>query len=133
MIYQSYRKFKIWGYTVSHSSLLLRSVMKFVDEDGYSESTSYNIDIEFWGVTFISIPAAITSLEIHEIPKELLPKYIDRGLYQYNQKIFEIQDEDKKYYIIAGGLLVGTNRWVNEDRIFNYDLNLEYDKVIVSA
>lgn len=132
IIYQSNRKFKIWAYTVSHNSLILRSLMKFIGDDGFTEDVSYNIDVEFWTVTFINIPTSLVGIKIIEISEELLPKSIDRELCKYNQKIFELQDGDKKYHIIAGGLLVGVNRWENEDRIFNYDLNLEHDEVIIS-
>ena len=45
----------------------------------------------------------------------------------------EINEGDNKYYIIAGGLLVGINRWEKEDRIFNYDLDLEHDEVIAKS
>lgn len=131
MIYQSHRTFKVWSYTVSHSSLLIRSIMKFIDEDDFSEETSYNIDIEFWSVTFIGIPSTLKNLKIKEISEDLLPAHVDSALCKYKQKIFEISEESKKYYVIAGGLLIGVNKWVNEDRISNYDLNLEHDKVIV--
>lgn len=106
--------------------------MKFIGDDGFTEDVSYNIDVEFWTVTFINIPTSLVGIKIIEISEELLPKSIDRELCKYNQKIFELQDGDKKYHIIAGGLLVGVNRWENEDRIFNYDLNLEHDEVIIS-
>lgn len=133
MLYSSCRKFKIWSYTVSHSSLLLRSIMKFPDEDGFSEDTAYNIDIEFWAVTFISIPTFFANLKIAEITESCVPDNINKELYEYNQKVFELQVADCKYYVIAGGLLIGVNRWENEDRISNYDLNLEYDDVLVKT
>lgn len=133
MLYYSNRNFKIWAYTASHNSLLLRSIMKFSDEDGFSEDTSYNIDIELWSVTFISIPAFFRSLKIVEISEDKLPDNIDRELCKYNHKIFEFQDGLKKHYIIAGGLLVGVNRWENEDRIFNYGLNLQHDEIIAKT
>jgi hypothetical protein len=107
--------------------------MKFIDDDGFSEDVSYNIDIEFWAVSFIDIPTLLTNIKIIEISEEFLPYNIDRELCKYNQKVFKLQDTDKTYYIIAGGLLVGINNWENEDRIFNYDLNLKHDKVLVTA
>lgn len=131
MIYESFRKFKVWGYTVSHGSLLLRSEMRFNDQSDFSEDTSYNIDIEFWAVTFMSIPTFLTSLIIKEIECDLLPKHIDRSVCEFNHKIFEIQEGDKKHYIVSGGFLVGTNKWANEDRIFNYNSGLQHDAVLV--
>lgn len=133
MLYQSNRKFNIWAYTVSHGSLLIRSIMQFPDEDKYSEETSFNIDIEIWDVTYIGIPTYLNNIEIREIPINLLPSDVDRNLCKYDRKIFEFLVDKKKYYIIASGLLVGINRWENEDRIFNYNLNLEHDKIITTT
>lgn len=56
MIFYSNRKFKMWAYVVSHSSLLLRSEMKYPDQDDYSEDEGYNIDLEFWAVSYMNIP-----------------------------------------------------------------------------
>ncbi len=132
MIYQSTREFKLWAYTVSHCSLIIRSMMKFPDEEDFTDDTSNNLDIEFWAVTFIDIPVFLKSIKIREINEQDLPNHITRELCKYNQKIFEIE-EDKKYYIIAGGLLVGSNKWVNRDRIFNHDMNLIHDIVILTT
>ncbi|WP_118949810.1 hypothetical protein [Taibaiella helva] len=107
--------------------------MKFIDEDGFSEDTSYNVDVEFWAVTYINIPILLENIKIVEISENDLPKNINRELCKYDQKVFEIYDGNKKYYIIASGLLVGINRWENEDRISNYDSNLKHDKVIVKV
>ena len=132
-LFNSRRTFKFLAYTVSHCSLLLRSMMKFPDQDHYSEDNSYNIDIEFWAVTYINIPALLSSISIRQISDNRLPQYINRRFLIHNEKIFEIQSGEEKYYIIAGGLLIGTNRWEKEDRIFNYDLNLEHDEVVISV
>ncbi|MCS3533012.1 hypothetical protein [Chryseobacterium sp. JUb7] len=48
-------------------------------------------------------------------------------------KIFELKSEKSKYYIIAGGVLIGKNKWINQDRIFNYDSNLEHDKILFQS
>jgi hypothetical protein len=132
IIYNSNRKFRIWAYTVSHSSLLLRSEMKYPDQDNYTESLSYNIDLEFWAVSYINIPSDILGISIREITAEALPKEINKELLIFDMKIFELKSGESKYYIIAGGLLIGKNKWINNDRIFNSDLNLEYDEIIFS-
>jgi len=133
-IYQSDRNFRIWNYTVSHCSLLLRSVMSFPDLDDYSEETSYNIDIEIPGVSFIGIPTTLRNLKIKEISEDLLPDYIDKELCKYDLKIFEFEEENKRYYIIAAGLMIATNKWdLNQDRILSYHLGLQHDKVIITA
>lgn len=46
---------------ISHSSLLLRSVMQYDDEAGYSEETSYNIDLEFSFVEYMDIKTIYSS------------------------------------------------------------------------
>ncbi len=131
MVYNSNRKFKMWAYIVSHSSLLLRSEMKFPDQDNYTEDQSYNIDFEFWAVNYINIPTILNNILIKEITEKEVPMEIDKNLLKYNMKIFELESEEKKYYIIAGGLLIGKNQWVNQDRILNSNLNLEHDEVIL--
>ncbi|MDQ7959138.1 hypothetical protein [Flavobacterium lindanitolerans] len=133
-IYQSDRNFRIWNYTVSHCSLLLRSIMSFPDLDDYSEETSYNIDIEISGVSFIGIPTTLRNLKIKEISEDLLPGHIDKELCKYDLKIFEFEEENERYYIIAAGLMIATNKWdLNQDRILSYHLGLQHDKIIITA
>lgn len=128
--YTSDRCFKLWAYTLSHSSLLIRSEMKYPDQDDYSENTSYNIDLEFWSVQYIDIPSSFNGITIKEITSKQLPKRISLEFLKYNMKIFELQSKGLQYYIIAGGLLVGKNRWENQDRVFNYNSNLEHEEII---
>lgn len=133
MIYKSKRYFRIWGYTASHSSLLLRSNMLYYDDKDYSLENSFNIDIEIWDVTYIGIPVFIDNIEIKEITIDSLPLDIDKNLCKFDRKIFEISTDNKKYYIISGGLLIATNHWDKEDRIFDNHLNLQHDKIIFST
>ncbi len=133
MIFYSNRKFKMWAYITSHSSLLLRSEMKYPDQDDYSENTSYNIDLEFWSVSYINTPTYLYEITIKEITQKELPADIDKELLKYNMKIFELESTGRKYYIIAGGLLVGKNSWINQDRIFDYNLNLKHDEILAST
>ena len=133
MIYKSKRYFRIWGYTASHSSLLLRSNMLYYDDKDYSLENSFNIDIEIWDVTYIGIPVFIDNIESKEITIDSLPLDIDKNLCKFDRKIFEISVHNKKYYIISGGLLIATNHWDKEDRIFDNHLNLQHDKIIFST
>lgn len=133
MLYQSNRSFSIWAYTVSHGSLLLRSNMLYPDQDNYSTDTSFNIDIEIWDVTYISIPTHMNNIIIREITIDLLPSGIEKKLCEFDRKIFEITSDHNKYYIIAYGLLIATNRWEQEDRIFHHHLNLEHDNIIITT
>lgn len=128
--YSSNRTFRLWAYTVSHSSLLLRSEMKYPDLEDYSKDTSYNIDFEFWAVSYVDVPTDLLGVSIKEITEQELPKDIDRDLLKYDMKIFQLQSKEHTYHIIAYGLLIGENRWETQDRIFNYHSNLEHDKII---
>lgn len=130
MQYNFNRKFKLWAYTVSHLSLLLRSEMRYPDQEDFCEDTAYNIDIEFWGVTYINIPTNLCNIVIKEININELTYEIDENLLLDGIKIFEIKSKDNKYYIIADGILIGKNKWVNQDRIFNYNSNLEHNEIL---
>lgn len=130
--YNSNRSFKLWAYIVSHSSLLIRSEMKYPDQDNYEENTSYNIDLEFWAVSYINIPTDLYEISIKEITEKELPKEIDRNLLMFDMKIFELQSKEHKYYIFAGGLLIGKNKWENQNRIFDSS-NLEHDEIIFKS
>jgi len=132
-IYNSNRKFRIWAYTVSHSSLILRSEMKYPDQDNYSENISYNIDLEFWEVNYISLPSDLLGINIIEITVEILPEEINRELLIHDMKIFELESFGSKYYVIAGGLLIGENKWQNQDRISDYRSNLEHDEILFNS
>ncbi|WP_353145118.1 hypothetical protein [Chryseobacterium sp.] len=123
----------MWAYIVSHSSLLLRSEMTYSDQDNYSEDTAYNIDLEFFGVNYINIPTNLDELAIKEITIEELAIDILIDLLKYNMKIFEIESKKKKYYIIASGLLIGKNKWEDQDRIFDYNSNLKHDEVVFQS
>ncbi|AZA84679.1 hypothetical protein C1637_07525 [Chryseobacterium lactis] len=133
MIFCSNRKFKIWGYIVSHSSLLIRSERKYPDQDDYTKDNCYNIDLEFWAVNYMNIPTSIDNIIIKEIPEDHLSMEIDKDLLKYNMKIFELESVGRKYYVIAGGLLIGKNSWINQDRIFDYNLNLNHDEIIFQS
>ena len=132
MIFYSNRKFKIWAYTVSHSSLLLRSVMQYDDQEGYSEETSYNIDLEFSFVEYMDVKTTWDSISISVVEKENLRSDLKEKFDSYEGKIFEIESHKEKTYIVAHNLLIGTNKWGLDDRIFNYNINLKHDEILVS-
>lgn len=133
MLWPSRRNFRIWSYTVSHNTLLIRSNMLFPDLDGYSEDTSFNIDIEFLSVSYINVPASLPDIAIREVSADLLPENTDKRLLQYDEKVFELLVNGRTYYVIAGGMLVGTNRRENKDRIADDHQRLRHDSVLVTA
>ena len=114
MTYQSERKFKIWAYTVSHSTLIIRSEKQYNDVDyPIKYSPNCTIDIEFSGVDFISLPDRLEGLKIIK----------DKGIYKFN--------ENKYHYVIASSCCIGISQFDhNQDRIS--DLSLEYDEIIMA-
>lgn len=66
-------------------------------------------------------------MNIKEIRSLELPD-IDAELLMQDMRIFEIESKGYKYHIIAGGLLIGKNKWGNQDRIFDYNSDLEHDE-----
>lgn len=130
MEYKSNRHFKIWGYTASHSFLILRSSMLCEDVDGYTESMSYNIDIEFSAVVYLDIPNTFKSIQMREVV-ESIPEKFDKYFKISGLRIFEIQSEGMYYFIVAGSCRVGKNKWISEDRIRNLDL--DYEEIITTS
>ncbi|MCE3074660.1 hypothetical protein [Chryseobacterium gwangjuense] len=107
--------------------------MKYPDQDDFNEYTSYNIDFEFWEIQYIDLPSIINGLTIKEITSIELPDRMDVELLMHDMRIFEIESKGFKYYIIAGGLLIGKNKWGNQDRICDYNAGLKHDEIFFSA
>ena len=125
------RSFKIWAYTVSHGFLILRSPMRFPDQDDYDEIYDCNIDIEFTAVAYIDLPYSFLGLAIRELTENIPDKYIhyknDLGF-----KVFEINSGGNIYHIVAGSYIIGENKWpLGEDRITNY--RLEHDAILADS
>jgi len=122
------RIFKIWAYTVSHNFLIIRSPMKFPDQDDYNEDSKYNIDIEFSSVAYLDIPTILKGIELQEIikddeiPENLLKFKLD------SYKIFRLKSEHEFYYIVASNLSIGINKWINQDKIMNF--KLKHDEIL---
>ncbi|MGX5854411.1 hypothetical protein ACWKW6_12225 [Dyadobacter jiangsuensis] len=125
------RKFRIWAYTVSHSSLLLRSEQKYNDVDGYDEASGFNIDIEFGTVAYIDIPHVIENLRIKTVASGF-PEKLLKFTKHPDLTVFELTSDDEKYYVVADSYLVGRNNWSpSEDRISN--IQLEYDEILATS
>jgi hypothetical protein len=104
--------------------------MKFADQDDYNPLYDCNIDVEFSAVAYLDIPNILHGIEIIELTESIPPKLfhykIDSGC-----KIFEIKSKNGTFYIVAGNYRIGKNKWLNEDRIVN--LNLEYDEIVATS
>ncbi len=124
------RIFKIWAYTSSHSILILRSPLKYPDQEGYNESYIHNLDIEFSAVAYLDIPNIMEIIIINEIDSNI-PLKLQYTKTKLGYKIFEIKSDGNTYYIAAGSYRIGKNKWISEDRVQN--MNLEYDEIIATS
>jgi hypothetical protein len=124
------RVFKIWAYTVSHSFLILRSPLKFPDQEGFDEKHSYNIDIEFSSVAYIDIPTVLNGIELRELINNI-PEQLQQFKTNFGYRVFEIKTNRKYHYIVAGSYRIGKNTWIAEDRVLN--MKLEYDSIIATS
>ncbi|MHA7056881.1 hypothetical protein ACWGOQ_0006650 [Aquimarina sp. M1] len=127
MKYQNRRSFRLWEYSVSHSSLLIRSEKQYSDVF-YDEKYNPNVtlDIEFWGVDYINLPIDFKYMEIHKIVDNFPVKFPD--FFKKDSKLFKINE---KYHIIAAGCIIGQSIWdADESRLHNPLLN--YDNIILT-
>lgn len=113
-MYRNKRIFRLWEYSISHESLLIRSEKQY--EDVIYENKYYpniTIDIEFWGVRELNIPSKFHGIKISKI--------ISFEESQLGLKKFLINDN---YYVISAGCLIGGSNWdSDETRIRNPNLN----------
>ncbi|UUC46360.1 hypothetical protein [Flavobacterium cerinum] len=103
--------------------------MMFPDQENYSEDKSFNIDIEFFDVSYIDIPDRLCDFTITETID--IPEKIQEYNGKFNRKTFKIQSGKTKHYIIASGYIIGKNTWLNEDRAIN--ILLQYDEIITDS
>jgi len=110
--FKSSRKFRIWMYTVSHSTLILRSEKQYsdVDYDLKYDEPNITIDLIFSGVDFISIPDSFANLEVKRDD--------DKFIFNNNEGCF----------IKAAFCNVGKYSGENEDDIWHRQL--DYDVII---
>jgi hypothetical protein len=114
----------MWAYSVSHSSLLLRSSYN-PDED----RRGFNIDIEFAGVDYLDLPMILNGISIEEL-KENLPEKFSRYQDPLHYRVFQIKS-DTNYYVVAANYLVGKNKWIDKDRMI--DPFLKYDEILATS
>jgi len=111
--YKSKRYFRIWFYTVSHSTLLIRSEKQYSDVDyriNY-EDPDTTIDLEFSAVDFISIPKDFDGVEI------------ERKSTKY------IFNNNENWFVQAHSCVIGKSSWDYNQGVFS-DTNLKYDETI---
>lgn len=117
-IYNSKRDFRLWFYTVSHSTLFIRSEKK-IDIKSFHKDENYTIDIEFIGVDYIDFPTytlSEISIKINTLN---------------NKKIYEIESQGKVYHIEATNCIIGKSLWEYDEGKFINPL-LDYKEIIIS-
>jgi hypothetical protein len=113
MIDLSKRHFKLWHYSVSHSTLIIRSERQYDDvEYSIIYEPNCTIDLEFSGVEFISLPEKIN---VYNLRKE-------NGVYRFN--------DNKDHFVKASSCIVGLSQFEGQDRLS--DFSLKYDEIILS-
>lgn len=115
------RVFKIWGYTVSHGTLFLRSEMQYPDVDyDFKYSPNCTIDIEFVDVSFVKLD---TDFILERL--ELIPKGMNHELNEKiegDSRIYEIKHNKGMSYVIAGACLIGKSNWITKHRMISPEL-----------
>lgn len=94
-VFASDRPFRVYGYLVSHDQLLLRS-----DKiKGYEQ----NIDIVFFGVSYIQLHTVLPGLTIRKIDRntEVLHESVKNEVGWEANNLFEVISGNEKYKIVA--------------------------------
>jgi len=104
--FSSDRTFTVFDFNVSHSQLLLRSQK--------SEGNQNNIDIIFFGVSFLHIPSSIWGISIEDVTNNStklneLGNCLDQTGFPAS-KVFAIKTKNVQYYIIGGFFKVYQNQ-----------------------
>jgi hypothetical protein len=95
-IIKSDRRFQIWNYTVSHSSLLFRSTK--------SDGVPTRIDVLFKGVEEFHLPTSFTGLSITEASDADVRKLCSlrtSPTFAKDLKVFKVQGTDFLGYVAA--------------------------------
>jgi ribonuclease inhibitor len=124
------RTFRIRGYAVSHSGLVLRSEQKSSDVFGYEELIGFNIDVEFDSLAYIDLPERIESLELRTVTRDLPDKlkWVNK---EPDLNVFELRSGNNQYYVVGHSYLIGRNNWFGESRIST--MFLEHDEILAAS
>ena len=128
MNYSSDRQFRIWNYSVSHSTLFLRSYVFEESKDG-KQITNDTIDIEFWAVSYIDLPDTMDGLKIKLMSSDYPDRLKDK--IKFDLKVFELTNNQGTSYVIAGGCIVGKSSWDHDKGRFE-NLTLNYPEILAT-
>ena len=102
--FESSRVFRIWDWSISHSRLLLRSPR---DE---RNPTDVNIDMTFFGVTYVEIPDTLRGVKVASPREEDDQRLRGRADLGKNGQYFVLESAGRRYYVGAVQLEVTENR-----------------------
>ena len=110
--FKSPRYFKIWAYTASHSTVIIRSEKQYEDLDYSIKYFDSNItlDLEFSGVEFFSIPQNFEGIEIQ--------KNGDKFIFNSNEN----------WFLKAESCIIGKSHWNHDEDVVS-DLTLRYNEI----
>lgn len=115
-IYKSDRYYTFYDFQVSHGQLLLRSDKR----KGYDN----NIDIVFFGVSYIQLFTKLDGIVIRVADKTLVADYnsVSKYLTYEGENLFEIESNSEKYYLAASFARVF------ENQLESYETSLGIDE-----
>ena len=119
------RFFKLWAYSVSHSTLIIRSEKQYEDviyDKVYENNVT--VDIEFSGVNYMDIPSVFKHLNIEKIDGDMPSKFSQE--IRQGTKLYCLNNS---FYILASSCIIGESTWSIEDRI--HDMSLKYQKELI--
>ena len=103
-VFRSNRHFVILDYFMSHGQLLLRS--------GIDKNNKTNLDIIFFGVSYIQLPTSFLGITIKKSYKQhIIPEYESIKLFlSYDGSfLFEIECKSELFYVGASNFIVYEN------------------------
>lgn len=97
------RRFQFWEYRVGHGSLLIRSPI--------STTADTNVDLKFFGVSFVSVPRHLGELTIEEASPSDSERFKRRfGVGDREGNVYVLNVGAHKYHIVATQLIVDSNQ-----------------------
>lgn len=101
MTFESKRNFKKWCSVVSLGQMLIRSPP---DDENMN-----NVDVVFFGVTFVSMPTYFRGLRIYKKETSDETNLAFEKHRGENDDVFVLESENEKYFVIANGCVVYEN------------------------
>lgn len=92
------RAFRLWDYSVSHSSLLIRSPK--------DSANLTNVDLVFVGVEYVRLPATLGTISLSTASASDVAQELGKRPSHRSAKGYRIQAGERDGFIIAAGLSV---------------------------